>query len=268
MNFFLSAWVIACKEFKESSQSFWVLIGALLFALISFVIVFGTAALGGTFAFRSLEDVFRSLVMLSVFLIPLLSILVSYDAFAGEEENGTLILLLTYPIRRSALLTGKLLGQAASLGFSLVIGLSVTPVLSVLGILPYNLSECLFLIGILIFSGIALGIVFILLSYFVSLLTVQKARALGILLFIWLVSVLLYDLGLLIITIAFEGRLNPEILNFCVAVNPASAFRLLNLNFGEDSVFSVSSLKLVGYIAAWILLLFVSDKLLLEKKTF
>lgn len=56
-----------------------------------------------------------SVVTLGVFLIPLIAVLISYDAFVGEQEHGTLILLLTYPLSRPALLTGKLLGQSAAL---------------------------------------------------------------------------------------------------------------------------------------------------------
>ena len=72
-----------------------------------------------------------SVVTLGVFLIPLIAVLISYDAFVGEQEHGTLILLLTYPLSRTALLTGKLLGQSAALGVCLLLGFSVLPLLTV-----------------------------------------------------------------------------------------------------------------------------------------
>lgn len=145
-----------------------------------------------------------SVVTLGVFLIPLIAVLISYDAFVGEQEHGTLILLLTYPLSRTALLTGKLLGQSAALGVCLLLGFSVLPLLTVLNVLPYDLTRLSLLTAVLIFSGCLLGLVFILISLTISLLAKNKARALGVLLSIWLLSVLFYDLGLLIITIAFD----------------------------------------------------------------
>lgn len=103
-----------------------------------------------------------SVVTLGVFLIPLIAVLISYDAFVGEQEHGTLILLLTYPLSRPALLTGKLLGQSAALGVCLLLGFSVLPLLTVLNVLPYDLTRLSLLTAVLIFSGWLLGLVFIL----------------------------------------------------------------------------------------------------------
>ena len=39
-----------------------------------------------------------SLTSLATFLMPLIALLLAYDAIVGEEEGGTLLLLLTYPL--------------------------------------------------------------------------------------------------------------------------------------------------------------------------
>ena len=93
------------------------------------------------FFFSSVGSRQTSVVTLGVFLIPLIAVLISYDAFVGEQEHGTLILLLTYPLSRPALLTGKLLGQSAALGVCLLLGFSVLPLLTVLNVLPYDLTR-------------------------------------------------------------------------------------------------------------------------------
>ncbi len=49
------------------------------------------------------------------FLLPLLILALSYDALAGEREQGTLALALSQPIAASALLFGKLAARAALL---------------------------------------------------------------------------------------------------------------------------------------------------------
>jgi len=53
-------------------------------------------------------------------LIPLLIILLSFSAFTGEREHGTLKQVLSAGVRRRDLLVGKALGQFAALGLLLV----------------------------------------------------------------------------------------------------------------------------------------------------
>lgn len=86
-----SIWLVARKEFLDCLQSRWLLSGGLLFAILSLAVFYGTAAIGGSFAYPPLSVVMNSLVSLTVFLLPLLAILLSYDAFVGELEGGMLI---------------------------------------------------------------------------------------------------------------------------------------------------------------------------------
>ena len=58
-------------------------------------------------------------------VISLLAFLFSYDAIAGERQNGTLALVLSNPIPRSKLLFGKYLGGILSLTVPLVFSLLV-----------------------------------------------------------------------------------------------------------------------------------------------
>ena len=254
-SFLSSVRVVAAKEFRDCWRNLWLIVGSALFACLSLAVAFGTAAIGGDFSFRPLEAVMTSVVTLGVFLIPLIAVLISYDAFVGEQEHGTLILLLTYPLSRTALLTGKLLGQSAALGVCLLLGFSVLPLLTVLNVLPYDLTRLSLLTAVLIFLTI-------------SLLAKNKARALGVLLSIWLLSVLFYDLGLLIITIAFEHQIRNEFLNICLAANPASAFRLFNQQLLEDSTIPLQTAWLGVYLCLWSAVLFVLDRFILNKRTF
>lgn len=118
-----SIWLVARKEFLDCLQSRWLLSGGLLFAILSLAVFYGTAAIGGSFAYPPLSVVMNSLVSLTVFLLPLLAILLSYDAFVGELEGGMLILMLTYPVTRTAFFTGKAVGQGAALFIVLTVGL-------------------------------------------------------------------------------------------------------------------------------------------------
>ena len=263
-----STWVIAFKEFKDTARSFWLLAGSCLFVLTSLSVIYGVAALGGDFTFRPLTSVMNSLLILDVFLIPLIAVLMAYDAFVGEKEQGTLLLLLTYPVSRTALLVGKLLGQGFAFGLCFLVGSSVLPILSAAHLLPYDLIEVCKLTFALAISGWLLGLVFILISYAISLCVSTKAQALAALLLIWLVSVLLYDLGLLIFTIAFEGKITNELMNICLMINPSTLFRLLNHDLIEAQVPSRNALLMGMYLCIWFVVFFLIDRWLLVRRTY
>ena len=65
-------------------------------------------------------------------------------------------------------------------------------------------------------------------AYWVSLSVRHKAQALALLLVVWFVAVLLYDLGLLVVTVAGADVLGRGTLTALMLANPASVFRLLN----------------------------------------
>ncbi len=247
---------VAVKEFKDCIRNRWLASGSVLFIILSLAIVYGSAATGGELNYRPLPQVMNSLVSLTVFLLPLLVILISCDAFAGEKEKGTLLLMLTYPVTRLEWLSGKALGQGLALLLILVFGYSVVMLLAMFGTLPYGTGEIAKDLFLLISSGWLLGIIFMLISFAVSICVDSKAQALAFLLLIWLLAVLLYDLGLLIFVIASEDALKSEILSLLVLLNPASAFRLFNqiLLGVETSAFPAWSVFLV--LIGWAALLF------------
>ena len=190
-----SIWLVARKEFLDCLQSRWLLSGGLLFAILSLAVFYGTAAIGGSFAYPPLSVVMNSLVSLTVFLLPLLAILLSYDAFVGELEGGMLILMLTYPVTRTAFLLGKAVGQGAALFIVLTVGFAVMPIAASFAAVPYSVGELAGALTVTAGSAWLLGLVFMFAAYCVSLAVRTKAQALAILILIWLAAVLLYDIA-------------------------------------------------------------------------
>ena len=96
-----------------------------------------------------------------------------------------------------------------------------------------------------------------LIAYWVSLSVRHKAQALALLLVVWFVAVLLYDLGLLVVSVAGADVLGRETLTALMLANPASVFRLLNQSVIGVLSFSVPSpVILVGVLLGWIVVLF------------
>ncbi|MGI3003761.1 ABC transporter permease [Shewanella algae] len=260
-------WVVTVKEFKDCVRSRWLLTACCLFALLATAVIFGSGAIGGEFRWQPLPQLVNSLLTLTVFLMPLLALLLSYDAFVGEDEAGTLLLMLTYPMLRGQWLTGKLLGQGGALLVALLIGFGLP--LCLLAILEpaYRTLELPATLTILVTSAWLLGLVFILLGYWVSLWARQKAQALAILMLFWLVLVLLYDLALLVIAVVAVDSLGQESLQWLMLLNPATVFRLLNQSFLGMATAGVPQWPwLLGILFSWLLLLYLGCRFCFNKR--
>src|SRR5690554_8016479 len=115
-------WNIASKELSDGLRNRWLLAISLLFAVLAVGIAWLGAAAAGTVGFTSIPSTIASLSSLATFLMPLIALLLAYDAIVGEDEGGTLMLLLTYPLRRGQLLLGKFVGHGLILALATLIG--------------------------------------------------------------------------------------------------------------------------------------------------
>ena len=100
-------------------------------ALFTVVLTFAGGAPVGTLGVDPLLVAVTSITTLSVYLIPLIGLLLSFDAIAGEAERGTLALNLTYPLSRGEILIGKFLAHFMVLAFAIAVGLGLTAALTV-----------------------------------------------------------------------------------------------------------------------------------------
>ena len=121
----------AITEAHIARRNRWVLIAVVLMVVFSLVLsAVGSAPSGGLGADR-LSITVASLTSLSVYLVPLVALLMSFDAVAGEVERGTLPLLLTYPVARWEVLAGKLLAHTSILVIALVAGYGAAAAIAV-----------------------------------------------------------------------------------------------------------------------------------------
>ena len=114
--------IIAGKEIKEGLRNRWVLATTLLLAALSLSLTFLGSAPTGNVGAGALDVVVVSLSSLTIFLLPLIALLISHDAVVGEMERGTMILLLSYPVGRYQVILGKFCGHVLILAFATVIG--------------------------------------------------------------------------------------------------------------------------------------------------
>jgi Cu-processing system permease protein len=221
--------LIAAKEIHESLRNWWVLSTTLLLAALALTLTFLGSAPTGSVAVRALDVVIVSLSSLTIFLLPLIALLISHDAIVGEIERGTMLLLLSYPVGRWQVLIGKFAGHLAILAFAIVLGYGAAALaLATTGATIDAESWAAF--GKMIGSSILLGASFIAVGYLVSSLVHARGTAAGIAVGIWLLLVLIYDIALLGLLVIDQGRfISAGILNALLLLNPTDVYRMFNL---------------------------------------
>jgi Cu-processing system permease protein len=221
--------LIAGNEIRESLRNRWVLATTLLMAALALTLTLLGSAPTGSVGVRPLDVVIVSLSSLTVFLLPLIALLISHDAIVGEVERGTMLLLLSYPVARWQVLLGKFAGHLAVLAFATILGYGTAAlVLAVAG--PSIDTDSLAAFALMILSSVLLGAVFIAIGYLISALVRVRATAAGIAIGVWLAFVVLYDMGLLGLLVMDQGRsISASILNLLLLANPTDVYRMLNL---------------------------------------
>ncbi|MCL1056691.1 ABC transporter permease [Shewanella gelidimarina] len=228
--------VIAYKELRDSLRNRWILFMGSIFMLLSLSVTFAGRAVTGELALPPLANLMSSLSTTSVFIIPLAAILLSYDSFVGEQEAGTLLLLLSYPISRTQILIGKLLGHSLVMFITTSCAFGSTAVLLLTFGSQYSVVEVVSVFGQFIISSNLLALTFILLGYIVSLRATEKAKAVAGLLFVWFILVLIYDLLLLTVLVSDVAFMDKQLLNILIALNPTDLYRAINLvSVGTES---------------------------------
>ena len=220
---------VARKEFRDGMRNRWVFAITVIFALFALGLAYFGSAASGQVGFTSLDTTIVSLASLAIFVIPLIALLLAYDSIVGEEELGTLLLLLSYPLSRFQILAGKFAGHAALLAMSTVLGFGAAGIViaSITGkLLSLELWQSL---SFFIASATLLGWVFIAFAYLVSVIASEKSRAAGLALIIWFLFVLVFDLLLLGILVGSHGAVSTRVFPYLLLLNPTDVFRLANL---------------------------------------
>ena len=216
---------LAGKEFRDRIRNRWVLAVALVFTVFALVIAYFGGAQQGAVGFRSIEFTIASLVSLVIYLIPLIALMLGFDAVVGERERGSLELLLSLPITRFELLVGKYLGLAAALTLSTLVGFGLVAL-----VLAGQLgADALPGYALFTFSSVLLGLAFLSLAVMLSVFARDRTRASGLAIAVWFFFVLIFDLLLLGALVVSAGQYGGEIFPWLLLLNPADVFRILNI---------------------------------------
>jgi Cu-processing system permease protein len=247
------------QEIVEARRNRWFLVFAAIFAGMALGLsLLGMSGLGNV-GISGFGRTAASLLNLVMVVVPLMALLIGVTSVVSERERGTLGFLLAQPLTLEEVLLGKFLGLSSVLLATVVAGFGLSAlVISWSGggtqidaygwLVAYT---CLFAIGYL--SA----------GFLVSSLLHRTPTALGVGLFLWLVSVLLSDLGLMGTAVVLE--LSPRTLLWLSLLNPAQVYKLLVLqriqgnleNLGPAGLYAADVFDawlqpvLAGILAVW-----------------
>ena len=257
--------LLAAKEVREGLRNRWMLAATALLAALALTLALLGSAPTGTVGASALDVVVISLASLTTFVVPLIALLISHDAIVGEVDRGTMLLLLSYPARRREVLFGKFVGHIAILAFATCVGYGLAAVALVATGKAIGGGSWMAFVAMTA-SSVLLGAVFVATGYLVSALARDRGTAAGIAVGIWLVFVIIYDMALLGLLVADQGRfVGGGVLDVLLLLNPTDVYRLLNLA-GSDEIAAASGMAgiarnaaldpatLLAALAVWIVL--------------
>jgi Cu-processing system permease protein len=174
-----------------------------------------------TFAMFQLDNdigkVIMSLMNIVLMVVPLVSIIFTTIHFYNSYEF--IELMLAQPLNRKVIYLSEYFSTALSLCIAYIMGVGLPIVFY--GVTPASIT--------LLYAGLMLTLVFVSLAFLASVLTRDKAKAIGITLLFWFYFALIYDGLLLWIVYAFSDYPLEKLTIALIALNPIDLARIMML---------------------------------------
>lgn len=269
-----SCYYLFLREIKQCFANRYLLAMIVLLASLGLTLVMIGAKSHGAVKVDRLIIQVASLASLSIFLVPLIALFISYDGIVGEKEQGRLILDLSYPVSRFQWLLGKFIAHSIALLIAVCFGYAIA-------ILPIIMDKQISATSVysflrLIYTSTLLGMTFISIGYIISAIHKQRSTAAGTAIGCWLFFVMLYDLALLGLLVSESGKkLKSTTIDLLLAFNPVDVFRMMSLSSEQTNqlsamqalgeVSSLSTLLLNLIFLAWIVVPLLIAMLIFSK---
>ena len=200
-----------------------------LFALLAIAIAVAGLGASGQLVVQGFIRTGVSLLMLSLYLLPLLGLIIGAGAF-GTEHGGT-ELLLAQPLSRSTVFFGRALGLGVVIGSVGLAGLGLAGAVVAVGAGVAGIAGYAAVMA----GSIAVGIAALALGIFIGVVARRRSAAVGVALAVWFCLAVLYDFAAIAV-LQFVGNGEPgPLLVGLLAANPIDGIRALLLSvLGAD----------------------------------
>lgn len=186
-----------------------------------FILFYTLFLLVCTFAMFQVDNdygkIVLSLMNIVLMVVPLISVVFTTIHFYNSYEF--IELMLSQPVNRKAIFLSEYIGVASSLCIAYVVGIGF----------PFLVFGGGYYIATLLFTGVFLTLVFVSLAFLSSVLTRDKAKAIGIALLFWFYFSLLYDGLLLWVVYTFSDYPLEKVTLSLIALNPIDLARIILL---------------------------------------
>jgi len=269
-------WILAFKELRDGLRNRWIAAAIILLGAMALALSLLGSAPTGSVRVSELDITVISLASLSVYLIPLIALMLSFDALVGEFERGTMMLLLTYPVTRWQVIMGKYLGHVLILFIAIFFGYGGA--LIILTVIGGGNTDGWQAYAMMMISSLMLGAIFIALGYLVSVLVKERATAAGTAIGLWLVFVVLYDLVLFGALLLDESQMiGQQLFSILMLISPTDSYRILNLSLFEGvsqaagiaglaSEAGLSGILLISVMTLWMIIPLTATLMIFQKR--
>lgn len=215
--------LITGKDMRESIKNRWFVLYTASFSVLAILILTAASGGGEISGFSGYGRTAASLINLVLLFVPLIALVTGAISVSGERENGTLQYLLSQPVTKSEVFIGKFVGVLIPIWFSISLGFGLAGIGVALkggggGITDYVLTALMS--GLLAASLLSVGFV-------VSVFSGKASKAIGIAVFLWLLFIILGDLGIMGTAAVMDLGIKQV---FVLAVlNPAEVFKIASV---------------------------------------
>jgi ABC-2 type transport system permease protein len=229
-------------DLAEIRRSRWLVFTALIYAALAAVFVLVGMRESMLLGFTGMGRVLLSLSHALLLLLPLLALTATGQVINRAREDGTLELLFSHPLRRSAYFFAVSLSRYLALVLPLVVAMLA---MAVLGRITFGQQVPWIFLGRTLAICASLLLAFVGIGIAISTLVRSQPKAMIWLLVVWALGVALLDFGL--VGLMLQWRLNPQSVFLLAALNPVEAARMGLLSGVEPEL---SVLGPVGFFLA------------------
>ncbi len=221
---------LAQRELSDALRNRWFVAYAVAFVALSValaLLVINSAGYGGVSGFGRTSAAMINLVL---FLAPLMGLTLGAQALSSEREQGTMSYLLAQPVSPFEMFIAKFIGLAIAIGAAIVSGFALATLTMTFMDSGGGAGAFLPLTGLtvlLAWASLAIG-------YLISSFSRRTMSALGVAVVVWLVLVLIGDLGLMGTAVIL--KLSPGTLLASTLFNPLEAYRIAAIDLLRDSM--------------------------------
>lgn len=225
-----SVLAVASRDARAGLRNRWFLIYAILFVVM--IVAFSWVAFAGSemTGQSGFGRTSAGLLNLLLLLVPLIGLTVGAQAIVTERQDRNLDYLLAQPVSPLEVYVGKYLGSAATMILLILFGFGWAGLVMAMRGNAGRGSDFLML-GLL---TLLLGLGMLSVGFLISSFSPQTSAALGIAVALWLVFVILGDLGLM--GSALVMGLEPATLLSLTLANPLDVYKLVNVGLLHTSL--------------------------------